>query len=68
LTFAPECVKQLVENIKVETTEFIETTEEAVDLANQYISEKVVGQTIRNSFTKRLHDIWRQRLKKRLTL
>ncbi len=45
LTFAPECVKQLVENIKVETTEFIETTEEAVDLANQYISEKVVGQT-----------------------
>lgn len=45
LTFAPENVKQLVETIKVEDTEFIETTEEAVDLANQYILEKVVGQT-----------------------
>jgi len=35
----------LVENIKIENTEFIETTEEAVDLATQYIIEKVVGQT-----------------------
>jgi predicted nucleic acid-binding protein len=45
LTFAPENVKKLVENIKVENTEFIETTDEAVDLATQYIFEKVVGQT-----------------------
>jgi len=45
LTFAPGNVKQLVENIKVENTEFIETTEEALDLANQYILEEVVGQT-----------------------
>jgi predicted nucleic acid-binding protein len=45
LTFAPANVKKLVENIKVENTEFIEITEETVDLANQYIFEKVVGQT-----------------------
>ena len=45
LTFAPENVQELVENIKVENTEFIETTEEALDLATQYIIEKVVGQT-----------------------
>jgi predicted nucleic acid-binding protein len=45
LSFAPENVKKLVENIKVENAEFIETTEEAVDLATQYIFEKVVGQT-----------------------
>jgi len=52
LTFAPGNVKQLVENIKVEDTEFIETTEESVDLANQYIMDKVVGQT---SFPDCLH-------------
>jgi predicted nucleic acid-binding protein len=45
LSFAPENVKKLVENIKVENTEFIGTTEEAVDMAKQYIIEKVVGQT-----------------------
>ena len=45
LSFAPENVKKLVEGIKVENTEFIETTEEALDLATQYIVEKVVGQT-----------------------
>ncbi|MCX6252062.1 MAG: hypothetical protein NTX61_15100 [Bacteroidetes bacterium] len=39
-------------NIKVENTEFIETTEEAVELATQYILEKVVGQT---SFPDCLH-------------
>ena len=45
LTLEPEDVKKLVEDIKIENTEFIETTEEAVDLAIKYISEKVVGQT-----------------------
>jgi len=45
LTLAPENVRKLVENIKIENTEFIETTEEAVDLATKYIFEKVVGQT-----------------------
>jgi predicted nucleic acid-binding protein len=45
LNSAPENVKNLVKGIKVENTEFIETTEESVDLATQYITEKVVGQT-----------------------
>jgi predicted nucleic acid-binding protein len=42
---APEHVKDLVKHLKIEFTEFIEETEEAVDLAYAYISEKVVGQT-----------------------
>ena len=42
---APERVGQLVKSLKVESTEFIDTTEEAVDLATQYVSEKVVGMT-----------------------
>ena len=45
LTPAPDNVKKLVEKIKVEDTEFLETNEEVVDLAIQYILEKVVGQT-----------------------
>ena len=45
LTPAPDNVKKLVENLKVEDTEFLETNEEVVDLATQYILEKVVGQT-----------------------
>jgi len=52
LVFAPEKIKNLVTRIKVENTEYIETTDEAVDLATQYIAEKVVGQT---SFTDCLH-------------
>lgn len=42
---APEKVKQLVRNLKAEWTEFLDITDEAVDLATQYITEKVVGQT-----------------------
>ena len=42
---APEKVKNLVQSIKTENTKFIETTDEAVELAWEYISEKVVGQT-----------------------
>ena len=42
---APEKVRNLVKSIKFEHTEFIETTDEAVELASEYISEKVVGQT-----------------------
>jgi predicted nucleic acid-binding protein len=45
LALAPDNVKKLVENIKIENTEFIEANEEAVELATQYILEKVVGQT-----------------------
>ena len=52
LTFAPDSVKKLVESIKAEYTEFLDTNEESVDLANQYILEKVVGQT---SFPDCLH-------------
>jgi hypothetical protein len=37
-------MKELVNNLKVENTEFIETTDEAIELATQYITEKVVGQ------------------------
>jgi predicted nucleic acid-binding protein len=42
---APEKVKELVKSIKVESTEFIDATDEAVDLATEYITEKVVGKT-----------------------
>ena len=49
---APVKVKELVKNLKMENTEFIETNDEAVELATQYIAEKVVGQT---SFADCLH-------------
>ena len=42
---APEKVKELVKSIRADLTEFIETTDEAVVLATEYITEKVVGQT-----------------------
>ena len=42
---APERVKELVRNIKTTFTEFLETSDEVVDLAMEYITENVVGQT-----------------------
>ncbi len=42
---APEKVKQLVNGLKAENTEYLDTTNEVVDLATEYIAEKVVGQT-----------------------
>jgi len=42
---APENVKTLFNNLKAEYSEYIETNDEAVDLATKYITEKVVGQT-----------------------
>jgi len=42
---APERVRVLVKNLKTEWTEFLEVTDEAVELASEYINEKVVGQT-----------------------
>lgn len=42
---APKKVQDLVKGIKVENTEFLEISDEAVELASAYISEKVVGQT-----------------------
>ena len=52
LNSAPERVKNLVTSLKAENTESIEPNEEAVELATQYIAEKVVGQT---SFADCLH-------------
>lgn len=49
---APEKVKELVKSLRVDLTEFIETTDEVVDLATEYINEKVIGQT---SFADCLH-------------
>ena len=49
---APEKVKALVRSLKSVNTEFIETTGEIIDLATEYITEKVVGQT---SFADCLH-------------
>ncbi len=52
LSSAPERVKKLVTSLRAENTEFMETNDEAVELATQYIAEKVVGQT---SFADCLH-------------
>jgi hypothetical protein len=52
LSNAPQNVRELVKSIKADNTEFLETTSEAIDLATEYISEKVVGQT---SFADCLH-------------
>ncbi|WP_163379425.1 PIN domain-containing protein [Cyclobacterium sp. SYSU L10401] len=49
---APEHVRELVRNLKADLTEFLEISEEAVDLANDYIYEKVVG---RASYADCLH-------------
>jgi predicted nucleic acid-binding protein len=40
-----ELVKELVKSLRADLTEFLETTDEAVDLATNYITEKVVGKT-----------------------
>ncbi|NBV09756.1 MAG: PIN domain protein, partial [Flavobacteriia bacterium] len=42
---APDQVKELVKSLKKDQTEYIDITDEAVDLATEYITEKVVGQT-----------------------
>jgi predicted nucleic acid-binding protein len=42
---APEKVKELVKSLRADLTELIEITDEAIDLATEYITEKVVGQT-----------------------
>ncbi len=49
---APPKVQELVKSLKIEDTEFLEETGEAVELASQYVAEKVVGQT---SFADCLH-------------
>ena len=42
---APSRVKKLVTDLKAEQTEFLETTDESVELASDYIAEEVVGRT-----------------------
>jgi len=42
---APGKVQELVKSLRVDLTEFIEITNETIELANEYIREKVVGQT-----------------------
>jgi predicted nucleic acid-binding protein len=45
LETAPPYVKDLVTQLKSDNTLFIQTSDEAVALAQEYIAEKVVGQT-----------------------
>lgn len=42
---APDKVKELVKNLSVDLTEYLEITNEAIDLAAEYITENVVGKT-----------------------
>lgn len=52
LAQAPEKVKQFVSALNADITEFVDITSEAIELASEYIEEKVVGQT---SFADCLH-------------
>lgn len=52
LESAPEKVVTLIKELKSEYTEFLDENDEAVELATEYIAEKVVGQT---SFADCLH-------------
>jgi len=45
LTNAPDNVRSLLENYEQECFELVNLTEEAKDLANDYIAEKVIGKT-----------------------
>jgi len=45
LEFAPEKVRELVRKIENKDTEFVEETDNAVELATEYIMENVVGKT-----------------------
>lgn len=45
LSNAPKKVVNLVKGLKTQMTEFIDVTDEAIELANEYIAEGVVGQT-----------------------
>lgn len=49
---APEKVKELVKSLRADQTEFVDTSAESLDLATEYIIEKVVGET---SFADCLH-------------
>jgi len=49
---APERVKQVIKELPVENIEYIEISDESIDLAQKYIDENVVGKT---SFEDCLH-------------
>ena len=49
---APDQVKELVQNINADQTEFLDISEDAIELESTYIAEKVVGPT---SFADCLH-------------
>ncbi len=49
---APEKVQNLVKSLKSEYTEFLDASDESLDLANEYIKENVVGSS---SFADCLH-------------
>ena len=48
LMTAPEKIQTFVRNLNSESIEYIEITEEIVQLADEYINEKVVGKTSRD--------------------
>lgn len=45
LEFAPERIKNLISELNNDFIEFLKDTDEAVNLAAEYINEKVVGET-----------------------
>jgi predicted nucleic acid-binding protein len=45
LETAPQKVKELVKGLKTDWTEYLDITAESIELANEYISEGVVGPT-----------------------
>ena len=49
---APKQVKEVIKNLPADCIEYIQITDEAIDLAKEYVSEKVVGKT---SFEDCLH-------------
>ena len=48
LIAAPENIQSFVRGLPLESTEYIEISEEAIQLADKYISEKIVGKTSRD--------------------
>jgi len=45
IEYAPEKVKELVKSLRADQTEFLDTSDESLDLAAEYITEKVIGET-----------------------
>lgn len=45
LETAPQRVKEIVKNLKTDWTEYLDITDESIELANEYIAEGVVGPT-----------------------